>query len=254
MVTHKRLVFGFHQSAFTSGTVRQSAETAGLLGIELHGFFLEDPLLKGAADFPGLREFRLADRQWSALNAGNLSGALDRAAKRARSLVEAEAHRRRIRSHFEVVNSEVGSAVEAALEPNDIVVIPPAENPLDIESRTYRDLLDAVCRSSATVLVLSKRTREPTGPVFAIAQGPEDRCIAVAEQIAARLHAPMLVEMGAGPEAGFSTVPGDRRRHARERMIIMSRPEGTAFTADRLLDLMAGRPAPILLLPANGRE
>lgn len=250
MATLKRLVFGFHQAAFTSSTVRQTVETAGILGVELHGVFLQDPLLRGAAAYPGLREFRLAERQWRALNTDSLTSALDRAAQRARSMVETESQRRQVQSRFEIVSSEVGSAVEAALKPSDIIVIPQAGNPLDTESRAYRDLLDAVCRSSATVLVLPKHTGHPDGPVLAISRGPEDRSIPVAEQIAERLHVPLLVE----PGTDSSHLAGARSHLARERMVIMSRPEGTTYTSDRLLDLMSGRSAPVLLLPANGGD
>ena len=57
----------------SSAIIRVAAELAHLLGLALHGVFLEEEALPELAALPFIREFRLATRDWRKLDAERIA-------------------------------------------------------------------------------------------------------------------------------------------------------------------------------------
>lgn len=248
MITYSRLVFGFHQAAFNTAIVRQTVEAAGLLDLELHGIYVRDPELMGAARLSGLREYRLLGNRVEPMDIGSLADSIESATRRARDLVETEAANKKVRSRFEVLTSAVGEAIQAAAKASDIVVLSQPDSALERTSEPYRQFVQAVSGSRSAVLLLPRRSRPGGERILALARAPEDRSIAVARQIAERVHGLAGVEDLRNPQ---------HKRHSaqkpseRERLVIATREPGNGTPFSQWLDLIGERQAPVLLLPSE---
>ncbi|WP_346897072.1 hypothetical protein [uncultured Roseibium sp.] len=248
MITYSRLVFGFHQAAFNTAIVRQTVEAAGLLDLELHGIYVRDPELMGAARLSGLREYRLLGNRVETMDIGSLADSIEAAARRARDLVETEAAHRKVRSRFEVLTSAVGEAIQAAAKASDIVVLSQPDSALERSSEPYRQFSQAVRGSRSAVLLLPRRSRSGGERILALARTPDERSISVARQIAERVHGRASVE--------DLSVPQHMRHSAqkpseRERLVIATREPGNGTLFSQWLDLIGERQAPVLLLPSE---
>lgn len=250
MTGFSRLVFGFHQAAFNAATVRQMVEAAGLLGVELHGIFIRDPELMGAARLAGLREYRLLGGRVEACDIGTLTESIDAAAKRAQVLLETEAALKKVRSRFEILTSAVGEAIEAATKASDIVVISQPESPFERASGPYSQMLQAVSRLSPPVLLLPRRPGVVGSRILALARTPEDKSIDVAKQIAERVHGQASVENLQGPQSGHAG-RRSKKPSEQERLVVATREPGNNKLLNDWLELIGERKAPLLLLPED---
>jgi len=246
MITYSRLVFGFHQAAFNTAIIRQSVEAAGLLDLELHGVFIRDPELIGAARLTGLREYRLLGNRLEAMDIGSLAESVEAAARRARQLLETEAAQKKVRSRFEILTSAVGEAIHTAAKASDIVVLSQPESPLERSSEPYRQFLEAVSLTRSAVLLLPRRSGSASGRILALARTPEDKSIDVARQIAERVHGQAGVEDLRSPQRGR---PVASKPAQCERLVIATREPGNNQLLSRWLELIGDRKAPVLLLP-----
>lgn len=250
MTAYSRLIFGFNQSAFSTASVRQIVEAAGLLGVDLHGIFLRDPELMGAARLTGLREYRRLGNRMQAFDIAALAETIDAAAKRARDLVESEAAQKKVRSQFEVLTSAVGEAIEAAAKTSDIVVISQPESAFERTSAAYSQLLQAVSHCHAAVLLLPRRGERAGGRILALARNPQDKSIDMARKIAARSHGQSGVEDLHGPH------PTQKRHRAktpaeRDRLVVATRQGTNNKLFNDWLELIGERKTPLLLLPED---
>ena len=250
MITYSRLVFGFHQAAFNTASVRQTVDAAGLLDLELHGIFVRDPELMGAARLAGLREYRLLGNRVEAMDIGALAESVEAAARRAQNLVETEATQKKVRSRFEILTSAVGEAIQAAAKASDIVVLSQPDSPLERSSEPYRQLLQAVSQSKSAVLLVPRRSRSGSGRILALARTPEDKSIDVARQIAERVHGHAGVEDLSNPPLHRSR-HGSKKTAEHERLVIATREPGNNKLFSQWLELIGERQAPVLLLPSE---
>jgi G3E family GTPase len=248
MITYSRLVFGFHQAAFNTAIVRQTVEAAGLLDLELHGIYVRDPELMGAARLSGLREIRLLGNRVETMDIGSLADSIEAAAKRARDLVETEAANKKVRSRFEVLTSAVGEAMQAAAKASDIVVLSQPDSALERSSEPYRQYLQAVSQSKSAVLLLPRRYRSGGGRILALARTPEDKSIDMARTIAERVHGQAGVEDLRNPHHKSHSA---QKPSERERLVIATREPGNNMLFSQWLDLIGERKAPVLLLPGE---
>jgi len=248
MITYSRLVFGFHQAAFNTAIVRQTVEAAGLLDLELHGIFVRDPELMGAARLAGLREYRLLGNRVEAMDIGSLAESIEAAARRAQDLVETEAAQKKVRSRFEILTSAVGEAIHAAAKASDIVVLCQPDSPLERSSEPYRQFLQAVSQSKSAVLLLPRRSRSGGGRILALARTPEDRSIDIARQIAERVHGQAGVEDMRSPQHKRHSI---KKPSERERLVIATRDPGNNKLFSQWLELIGERQAPVWLLPSE---
>ncbi|WP_346914894.1 hypothetical protein [uncultured Roseibium sp.] len=248
MITYSRLVFGFHQAAFNTAIVRQTVEAAGLLDLELHGIYVRDPELMGAARLSGLREYRLLGNRVEAIDIGSLGDSIEAAARRAQELVEAEAAHKKVRSRFEVLTSAVGEAIQAAAKASDIVVLSQPDSALERSSEPYRQYLQAVSQSKSAVLLLPRRSRPGGSRILALARTPQDKSIDVARTIADRVHGLAGVEDLRNPQhkSHSALKPSER-----ERLVIATRDPANNTLFSQWLDLIGERQAPVLLLPSE---
>ena len=89
-----RVILHLRHGAAERVTIRTAAELAQMLGVALHGVFVEDAALPELATLPFIREFRLSTGSWQRLDRQRLAvGSGARVAPQAPVVVE---HLRRV--------------------------------------------------------------------------------------------------------------------------------------------------------------
>ena len=84
----RRVILHLHHGATERAIIRAAAELAQMLGVALHGVFLEDEALPELAELPFIREFRLGTGAWQKLDRQQLAEEQRAAAAEARRLLD----------------------------------------------------------------------------------------------------------------------------------------------------------------------
>jgi hypothetical protein len=187
----KRVVVGLPQCLAGRAAIDAAADLAELLHIELLAAFIEDPTLRGLALFPAVRELRTLDQAWQAIDAVQIAREIDHITEIARRRFADAVRSRSIKTGFDVV---VGAEMAASLiRTDDIVAIIEPTHAGEKITRQFTGLLDAALASAAAILVVPRKIVHATGPVLAVATGPEDLSIWVAREIAAALKEQLII-------------------------------------------------------------
>ncbi|ADZ71044.1 hypothetical protein [Polymorphum gilvum] len=250
-----RIFVGCHRTAFRTQTIRQAAELAGLMKLDLHGLFLEDEGLMAAALLPGLREFRMAGRTWQPMEADAVRRSMQREAQLAEKLFSETAQAMRVACRFEIARERIEEAVRLRFGRTDIVLVAEPKTPADRAGEAFRSWFAAASRSASTVLYLPQRPVRSRGPVLALAASPDDPSLAVARAIAAAVGEEFQAESLAvsDPVSALAVLPSHR-----ERMLVISRPVEALGEAlgesgeGELTRLALARRVPVLLVPGPG--
>jgi hypothetical protein len=261
---YRRLVLDLGHGAGDAETLRAAAEFARLLGLDLHGLFIEDEALLTLADLPFAREIRLPTYQWSALDAQTVAAELRVTAARMRRLLDEITQSVGVTSVFEVLRGDPAACIAALSRAGDIVAF--AEpGPRVIRARHGVARVEAVTDdTAASVLLLPASPMPRNGPVVAVLTDAADHSLDVACRVAAAANEGLVVLL---PEAGAEAavrdraqalgvpperiavrqtgVPGvaDALAGLRERLIVMARTGAAAAS-----QIAAARGVPVLLV------
>ena len=83
-----RVILHLRHGAAERAIIRAAAELAQMLGVALHGVFLEDEALPELAALPFIREFRLGTGAWHKLDRQQIAAEQHAAATEARRLLD----------------------------------------------------------------------------------------------------------------------------------------------------------------------
>jgi hypothetical protein len=206
--TFHRVVIGLHQSTLDRTTMRIAAEYAELLRVDLLGMFIEDPGIRGIAQRPGAREFRLIGRHWKALEPDALSREMDLTARAAERLLNEAARARGVHCRCQTVRVAASEMIAELSAADDIIIIPEPSNPAARAMAPLPQLLAAAFASSAKVLFVPRRVARARGPVVAIAVTPDDPSIDAGETLARAAHEHLVVvEAFEGADADTGSGP-----------------------------------------------
>lgn len=187
----KRMVVGLPQGMGNRSAVAAAADLAEFLRIELVAAFIADATLHDLAGFPAMRELRIFDRQWQPLDVARISRDLEDAVGVARKRFDESVGSRTVKTSFDVLT---GAEVMASfIQAGDIVTIIEPGHPGESITRQFTALLDAAFETTAAILVVPGRLVRVSGPIMAVASGPEDASIWVALEIAAALKERLIV-------------------------------------------------------------
>jgi hypothetical protein len=192
----KRIVLGLPQGMGNQSAVQAAADLAEFMKVDLLAAFVADAALLEMAASPPRRELRLLDQQWQPLDTARMSRDLQDVAELARKRFAESVGNRSIRAAFDVL-SDV-DRVASLIRAGDIVAIIEPSHPGESITRQFTALLDAAFATAPAVLLMPRRIVRTSGPVMALAGGPDDACIGVALELAATLKERLVVVMPVG--------------------------------------------------------
>jgi hypothetical protein len=187
----KRMVVGLPQGMGTPSAVQAAADLAEFLQLELLAAFIADAALLDLAEFPAMRELRLLDQQWQPLDVARIARDLEETANLARRRFDEIVGSRTIKTGFDVFAR--AELMVSRIEAGDIVTIIEPSHPGESITRQFTALFDAAFETAAAILVIPRRIVRTSGPIMALAGGPEDPSIRIALEIAAALKERLIV-------------------------------------------------------------
>lgn len=255
-VGFKRMVMGLPQSIANLAAVSAAADLAEFLNVELLATFIADASLDVLAGFPAARQLRILERDWQTIDPAQIARDIDRAAGFARRRFAEAAASRTIKTSFDIVTGV--QAMAAQIRADDIVAIIEPSHPGERITRQFTGLLDAALESAAAVLIMPRRIARTSGPVMAVAGGPEDASIRVGLELAAALREDLVVatrlgvflpaetlahakRLGVRLEQAIESVGSATLPHGRERLRVVMRSQIPRDTA-RLFSALQGVP------------
>lgn len=185
------MVVGLPQSMANHSAVAAAADLAEYLHIELLATFLADKSLAALAAIPAVRELRILDQGWQAIDFAQISRDIDRAASLARRRIAEAVGSREVRTRFDIVTE--AATLISLIRADDIVAIIEPSHPGERITTQFTGLLAAALHTAAAVLVLPRRIVRTSGPIVAAATGGDDPALRTALQFAAALSEELIV-------------------------------------------------------------
>ena len=187
----KRMVVGLPQGLADPAAVEAAATLAELLQIELLATFVADATLQTLGELSGVRELRLLEAGWQAIDAGQIERDLLQAAEIARRRFAEAVGTRAVQARFDVIADT--ETMTSLLRADDVVAIIEPAHPAERITRQFVGLLEAAFALAGAVLVVPRRIARTAGPIVALATSEQDPAIAVAIEIAAALKERLII-------------------------------------------------------------
>lgn len=238
----RRLLLDLAQAAAGREGIGVAARIALLLGLDLHGVFVEDEGLLAAAAHPFARQLRLPSHDWATMAAGDLAVEMARAAARLRRMVAAECEALGIGGGFEVRRGDAAACVAGLCDAADMLALGTPESAVGRSigafPRAWRAALDGV----APVLLLPPRSPARGGAIALVAG-------AMAPDVALRLAS------GAAGDLLVLVPPGEAA--AAEAAVLRAREAGLrsatralrVTTAEAIAEALGPSGEALLVLP-----
>jgi len=221
----KRMVVGLPQNLADQAAIVAAADLAEFLQIELLATFVADASLHDLAGFRPVRELRILDQKWQAIDLAQIGREIEDAAGLARRRFAEAVSRRTNKTSFNVI---AGAEVLAGLlRADDIVAVIEPTHPGERITRQFSGLLDAALQSAGAVLVVPRRIVRTAGPVMAVANASDDAAIDMALKIAAALKEELVVVTRLG-----TVLPSALVAEARQLGVVIEQVAASALVAD----------------------
>jgi hypothetical protein len=179
-----RLILDLYWGAADPATIAAAAEFARLMGLDLHGLYVEDEAVHALAALPFAREFRLPTHEWGAIEAGRIADEYRAAALRAQRTLMRATEALGIAHAFEVLRGDPTASLTARSRRGDIVLFTEPRGAGDRSSRAFIRLWQAALSSPASVLLVPVRLSRQRGSVAAVLARAGDPAVATAARIA----------------------------------------------------------------------
>lgn len=253
----RRLVLALAHGMADPRSMGLAAEFARDFDLDLLGVYAEDETVLRLPEFPFAREIRRLTHDWHALDPARLSDDLHVQAEAARRHMRQVLDRTGLRGGFEMRRGDPVHCVTEVCSAQDAIVMTVS---CGLGQAPMTDLLPAAERSAAAVLVLPDRMVRHRGPVVAVAERVDDPAVALAQALAERQHARLLV-LATGVEAGvagegevrvLASLSADDVLRALvmirgERLVVLAPAAATRIGIEGALRLAAAGSVPVLL-------
>jgi hypothetical protein len=188
-----RVILHLHQGAAGRAIVRAAAELAQMLGIALHGVFVQDEALSELAGLPFIREFRLGTGAWQRLDRHRLAEEQRSAAAEARRLLDEAAAALGVTQLFEIIGGDPALFIATSSQAGDIIVVAQPRLPAERLVHATARWLEAAHACAASVMLVPQVTVRRAGPVAAVVCAESDPAVGIAARIAAAAGEPLLL-------------------------------------------------------------
>ena len=177
---HRRIVLHLRYGSAEQATIRAAAELARMLGLALHGVFLQEAALTELTALPFVREFRLATGAWQALEPQRIAEEQRQAVEQARRLFDEAAAALGISFLFDTD----GDKLSAASRQGDIIVVAQPRLPAEQLAHATAGWLETAHNCGASVMLVPQTLARREGPIAAVVCAEGDPALAVAAQLA----------------------------------------------------------------------
>ena len=243
-IVFRRLILEVGHSATDAATMRTAAEFARLLGLDLHGLFIEDESLLALAELPFAREIRLPSHQWHPVDPARLEADMRHAAGAARRRLDEVVRGAGVPNGFEIMRGDPAVCIVACAEATDIVVA--ETGPAAVRVHGLGRVQEAAHGSPASVLVLPPGPVPRHGAVVVAPAGAADTSLDVAVRIARAADEDLLILLAGAPPSAV-----DERTHAEAAGMPPNRVHLRPVAGMRSHDLalaLADEPARLIVL------
>jgi hypothetical protein len=196
----RRVVLHLQHGAAERALIAAAAELAQILGVVLHGVFLQDATLSELAELPFVREFRLGTGAWQKLDSSRLAEEQRAAAAEARRLLDEAATALGVTQLFEMVSADPAVFAEASSQAGDIIVAAQPQAPAERLVHATARWLAAAHGCGASVMLVPQPLARRSGPVAAVVCAGSDPALAIAARIAAAAGEKLLLLIWGAPE------------------------------------------------------
>lgn len=197
----KRMILGLPQSAGDYRLVGATVKLAEMLQMHLLAMFADDRSLMHVAGLPFARELRPFGGGWQSIDVGRLTAEFERSSATARRLFGEAARDCRVETSFRIEQGAAADIIASLATAEDIVVVIEPSNPAERVTQQFTGLMDAAFRACASVMIVPCRIARLTGPIVALASGPEDPSIEAAAGIANAAREKLII---VGPTERFA--------------------------------------------------
>jgi hypothetical protein len=205
-----RMVVGLPQGMGNASAMQAAADLAEYLQIELLAAFIADAALLNLAGFPAMRELRILDQQWQPLELARIAGELEDAAEVARKRFDDSVGSRALKASFDVLRS--ADVIPSLIQAGDILTIIEPSHPGESITWQFTALMDAALEAAAAILFVPRRIAHTSGPIMALADGPQDPTIRAALEVAAALKENLIVVAPPGAPLSAETMAEAKQR------------------------------------------
>lgn len=204
MPHYQRIVLHLHDGAASRAVMREAAELAHLLGLDMFGVFVEDEAVHGLAALPFVRELRLPSHEWHAIDPDRVAAEFRHAAMTAKRLLDDTARGMGVTCGFEVRRGDPSGVIADLLRSNDIVVLAAPGASSEALTQSFPRSWQTATRSDASVLLLPPGVLRRRGPVVMLLGAIGLRGVRTAAQIA-RIAKETLVVLGSAAQRDAAT-------------------------------------------------
>lgn len=240
----RRLILEVGHSATDAATMRTAAEFARLLGVDLHGLFIEDESLLALAELPFAREIRLPSHQWHPVDPTRLEADMRHAAGAARRRLDEVVRDTGVPNAFEIMRGDPAVCIVACAEATDIVVA--ETSAAAVRAHGLGRVQEAAHGSPASVLVLPPGPVPRHGAVVVAPADPADASLDIAVRIARAADEDLLILLAEVPPSA-----ADQRSQAEAAGMLPNRVHLRPVAGMRSQDVahaLADEPARLIVL------
>ena len=195
----RRILLNLPHSRQDYAAVGLIAEFADLFDVDLVGTYVDDVNLRSLAEIPNVREFRAG--YWQPFNSEQFAQDVAFAAREAERLFLENASRHHSRLSF---SSAMGADLQGAGIKDIIALIEP-NSAIERATHQFMKSLEAAFRSTSSILLVPGHAKQRSGPIIAIASGPDDPGIVVALALASSTKE-RLILVPSRPSLSLSSV------------------------------------------------
>ncbi len=177
---HRRIILHLRYGSAEQATMHAAAELARMLGLALHGVFIQEEALTELTALPFVREFRLATGVWQAFDARRIAEEQRQAVERARRLLDEAATAFGISFLFDTD----GDNLTAVFQRGDIIVVAQPRLPAERLVHAAAGWLETAHGQGASVMLVPQNLARRKGPIAAVVCGEADPALAVGVQLA----------------------------------------------------------------------
>ena len=196
----RRVILQLRHGAAERAIIRAAAELAHMLGIALHGVFMQEEALSDLAELPFIREFRLGTGAWQKLDRGRLAEEQRAAAAEARRLLDEIAAALGVTQLFEIIRGDPALFIAATSQAGDIIVVAQPRLPAERLVHATARWLAAAHACAASVMLVPQVMARRVGPVAAVVCAESDPALGIAARIAAAAGEALLLLVWGTPE------------------------------------------------------
>ena len=189
----RRIVVHLRYGAAEPVTIRVAAELAHMLGLALHGVFLQDAALNELTALPFLREFRLATGVWQQLDQQRIAEEQRAAVNEARRLLDEAATSFGVTFLFDIASGEPRAFVASTSQAGDIIVVAQPRLPAEQLAHATAGWLETAHGCDASVMLVPQALARTQGTIAAVVCAEGDPALEIATRLAIAAEESLLL-------------------------------------------------------------